>query len=223
MIIDKFPYKEIKRTRVEGKRLYDTETGFLPSVTTILDRTKSEESKKALQEWRNRVGADEAAKITREAANVGTLMHKYLEDWLISDTYERADNIIHRTAGKMADTVIENISPDLNEIWGTEIGLYYPGLYAGTTDLVGKWKGEDAIMDFKQTNRPKKREYISDYFCQAVMYGEAHNALFGTEIKSIAIFMCSRNCEFQLFEAAGDEYDYWVNEANNRVAQYYGV
>jgi genome maintenance exonuclease 1 len=223
MITNKYPYTEIKRTRVEGKRLYDTETGFLPSVTTILDKTKPARDRQALQNWRNRVGPVVAQQITTEAAGVGTLMHKYLEDWCIHDKYERADNLVHRTAGKMADTVIENIAPHLDEVWGTEVNLYYPGLYAGTIDLPGVWKGEEAIMDFKQSNKLKKREWISDYFCQAAMYGQAHNELFGTNISTIAIFMCTRACEFQLFEAVGDEYEYWVSQANARVAEYYGV
>ena len=221
MITQKYPYTEIKRKRVEGKRLYDTETGFLPSVTTILDKTKSAESRAALQNWRNRVGAEEAQKITTEAANVGTLMHKYLEDWCIHDEYNRGDNMIHRTAGKMADTVIEHIKPHLDEVWGTEVNLYYPGLYAGTIDLPGVWKGQEAIMDFKQTNRPKKREWIEDYFMQGCAYGNAHNELFGTNINTVAIFMCSRACEFQLFEISGDEFHEYSTKWALRVGEFY--
>jgi hypothetical protein len=223
MITQKFPYAEIKRTRVEGKRLYDTDSGFLPSVTTILDKTKPAESVQALNNWRRRVGDVEAARISKEAAGVGTLMHGYLENWLIKDNYDRKDNILHRTAGRMADTVIENIKDDLTEVWGTEVGLYYPGLYAGTTDLPGVWKSRDSILDFKQTNKPKKREWISDYFMQATAYGMAHNELFGTNIRSAAIFMCSRDCEFQLFEIVDDEFDHWSAEWSRRVEQYYNI
>ena len=221
MIIEKLPYKDIKRKRVEGKRLYDTESGFLPSVTTILSATKPEEAKKALQEWRNRVGAEQAQQITNEAANVGTLMHGYLENWLINDNFDAKDNMIHRVAAKMADTVIENIKDDLDETWGTEVGLYYPGLYAGTTDLVGVWKGKQAIMDFKQTNRPKKREWIEDYFMQGAAYGNAHNALFETEIETVAIFMCSRDCQFQLFELSKSEFDEYSKKWAHRVGEFY--
>jgi len=221
MITNKFQYSEIKRKRVEGKRLYDTESGFLPSVTTILSKTKPWEDQKGLQEWRDRVGHEKAQQITNEAANVGTLMHGYLEDWLVHDTYERKDNLIHRSASRMADTVIENIKDDLNEVWGTEVGLYYPGLYAGTTDLVGKWKRKEAIMDFKQTNKPKKREWIEDYFMQTAAYGNAHNELFGTNIKTAAIFMCSRDCEFQLFELNESEFDEYSKKWALRVGQYY--
>jgi len=221
MITEKYPYSEIKRTSVEGQRLYDTESGFLPSVTTILSATKPEADRKALQNWRNRVGIEEATRITNEAANVGTLMHAYLEKWLIFDEFKASDNMIHRVAARMANTVIENIAPHLDEVWGTEVGLYYPGLYAGTTDLVGVWKGRQAIMDFKQTNKPKKREWIEDYFMQGAAYGNAHNELFGTEIETVAIFMCSRECEFQLFELDADEYKSYSEKWAYRVGDFY--
>lgn len=221
MIINKFPYNEIRRTRVNGKRLYDTDTGFLPSVTTILDKTKPQESVEALQNWRNRVGHTEAKRITTEAANVGTLMHGYLEKWLIDGEYTPGNNLVHTIASKMADTVIENISPDLSEAWGTEVGLYYPGLYAGTTDLVGVWKDKPTIMDFKQTNKPKKREWIDDYFMQGTAYGLAHNALFDTDIKQVAIFMCSRDCQWQLFELNEDEFNQYSEKWAQRVGHFY--
>lgn len=223
MIVDRFPYQEIQRQRVDGKRLYDTESGFLPSVTTILDQTKPQESVAALNEWRNRVGHGEAARITREAANVGTLMHKNLETWLKEDSYTPGGSLLDIVARRMADTVIENIQPHLEEIWGTEVGLYYPGLYAGTTDLVGVWKGRPTIMDFKQTNRPKKREWIDDYFMQGSAYGMAHNALFDTEIENVAIFMCSRDCEFQLFELSRDEFKEYSEKWAERVALFYDL
>lgn len=221
MIIEKFPYQEIKCKRVEGKRLYDTESGFLPSVTTILDKTKPAEAVKKLNEWRQRVGHEEAQRITTEAANVGTLMHGFLEEWLITNEFEAGKNLANIVARRMAETVIENISPHLDEAWGTEVGLYYPGLYAGTTDLVGVWKQKPAIMDFKQTNRPKKREWIEDYFMQAAAYGMAHNALFGTNIQNAAIFMCSRDCEFQLFELNEEEFDEYSKKWAQRVAEFY--
>lgn len=221
MITEKYSYQEIKRRRQDGKRLYDTETGFLPSVTTILEKTKPEESVKALNEWRKRVGNDEAARITREAANVGTLMHGYLEDWLKTDSFEPKKSLPGKVAKRMANTVIENIQDDLEEVWGIEVGLYYPGLYAGTTDVVGVWKGRDSICDFKQTNKPKKREWIEDYFMQAAAYGMAHNALFGTNIQNAAIFMCSRDCEFQLFELNEEEFDEYSKKWAQRVGEYY--
>lgn len=221
MITEKYPYQEIRRTRVEGKRLYDTESGFLPSVTTILEKTKPAEAVQKLNEWRSRVGHEEASRITREAANVGTLMHKFLEDWLIKDSWKPSGSLPNVIANRMAETVVENIEGDLDEAWGTEVGLYYPGLYAGTTDLVGVWKGNPAIMDFKQTNKPKKREWIDDYFMQAAAYGNAHNALFETDIQHAAIFMCSRDCEFQLFELNAEEFNEYSKKWAHRVGEFY--
>ena len=223
MIIEKYPYHEIKRRRVDGKRLYDTESGFLPSVTTILDKTKPQETVKALNEWRNRVGHKEASRITREAANVGTLLHKNLENWLIDDAYTSGGNLLNIVAARMSDVVIDNIKDDLTEVWGTEVGLYYPGLYAGTTDLAGIWKGKETIMDFKQTNKPKKREWIEDYFMQGTAYGLAHNSLFETNIEQVAIFMVSRDCEWQLFELNRDEFAEYSEKWANRVGQFYDL
>jgi|SRR6056297_820831 len=223
MIIEKYPYQEIKRTRVEGKRLYDTESGFLPSVTTILDKTKPYEAVQKLNEWRNRVGHEEASRITREAATVGTLMHKFLEDWLLKDGWTPGKNMLNITANRMAETVVENIEPHLDEAWGTEVGLHYPGLYAGTTDLVGVWKGKPAIMDFKQTNKPKKREWIEDYELQIVAYALAHNELFGTDIKTGHIFMCSRDCEFQHFEIDETRFDSMSILWAERVSQFHNL
>jgi len=224
MLIEKFDYQSIARTTEDGKRHYLTpDGGKLPSVTTILKATQPEADRKGLQQWRNRVGAENAQRITTEAAGVGTLMHGYLEEWIKTDTYVPKDNLVHRVASKMADTVITNIKDNLDEAWGTEVGLYYPELYAGTTDLAGVWKRQDSIMDFKQSNKPKKREWVADYFIQAALYAEAHNEVFGTNIKSCAIFICTRDCEFQLFEITGGDYEHYQLKAARRVEEYYNL
>ena len=216
-----YPYQEIKRKQVDGKRLYATESGPLPSVTTILDKTKPREKREALANWKKRVGDKEAQRIVTEAANVGTVMHNILEYWVKNEDYDPGNNVVHRQAKAMAQVVKEHVQPNLNEVWGSEVNLYYPGLYAGTTDLLGVWKGQPAIMDFKQTNKPKKREWIEDYFLQGAAYGLAHNALYETDIKSIAIFMCSRDCQWQLFEVKADEFQFWADKWAARVEQFY--
>jgi hypothetical protein len=216
-----YPYQEIKRKQVDGKRLYATESGPLPSVTTILDKTKPREKREALANWKKRVGEKEAQRIVTEAANVGTVMHNILEYWVKNEDYDPGNNIVHRQAKAMAQVVKDNVQPYLDEVWGSEVNLYYPGLYAGTTDLLGVWKGAPAIMDFKQTNKPKKREWIEDYFLQGAAYSMAHNELYGTDIKSIAIFMCSRDCNWQLFEVSGDEFQHWSDRWAKRVEEFY--
>ena len=225
-LIKLYDYKELKRQSVDGKRLYENPYGDpVPSVTTILSATQPAEKRQALANWRKRVGTEEAQRITTTAANRGTVMHNILEHWALGEyeTYNPGNNIVHRQAKAMAQVVIENIENDIDEIWGTEVNLCAANLYAGTTDLVGMYKGKPTIMDFKQTNKPKKREWIDDYFLQGAAYGLAHNEMFGTDIKNIAIFMCSGDCEWQLFESNEDEFSYWSTQWAKRLEKFYGM
>lgn len=214
-----YPYQEFQRKSVNGKRLYENPYGdAVPSVTTILDKTKPKEKREALNRWKKRVGEEEARRIVTEAANVGTQMHNMLEAWVKNEEYVGESTVQSRM---MADTVKKNVEPYLDEVWGSEVNLCYPELYAGTTDLVGVYKGKPTIMDFKQTNKPKKREWIDDYFMQGAAYGLAHNEMFGTEIENIAIFMCSRDCEWQLFEVEAAEFKEWSECWSKRVEEFY--
>lgn len=216
-----YPYQEFKRKSVNGKRLYENPYGDpVPSVTTILDKTKPQEKRQALANWKKRVGEENAQRIVNEAANVGTIMHNILESWVKNEDYS-GDRILQ--AEMMADTVKKNVEPYLEEVWGSEVNLCYPGLYAGTTDLVGVYKGKPTIMDFKQTNKPKKREWIDDYFMQGAAYGLAHNELYETKIENIAIFMCSRECEWQLFEVEAEEFKEWETKWAKRVEEFYNL
>ena len=216
-----YPYKEFKRKSVNGKRLYENPYGDpVPSVTTILDKTKPKEKREALNRWKKRVGPENAQRIVTEAANVGTIMHNILEHWVKNEEYS-GDSILQ--AKMMADTVKQNIEADINEVWGSEVNLCYPGLYAGTTDLVGIYKGNPCIMDFKQTNKPKKREWIDDYFMQAAAYGMAHNEVFETKIEHAAIFMCSRDCDWQLWEVGPEEFKQWEDKWAKRVEEFYNL
>jgi len=216
-----YPYKEFKRKSVNGKRLYENPYGDpVPSVTTILDKTKPKEKREALNRWKKRVGPENAQRIVTEAANVGTIMHNILEHWVKNEEYS-GDSILQ--AKMMADTVKQNIEADIDEVWGSEVNLCYPQLYAGTTDLVGVYKGEQHIMDFKQTNKPKKREWIDDYFMQAAAYGMAHNEIFETKIQHAAIFMCSRDCNWQLWEVGPEEFKQWEEKWAKRVEEFYNL
>ena len=219
LIIDKFDYTPIKRKEVNGKRLYATPDGnAVASVTTILDATKD---KTHLIAWRKRVGEAKAQEIVTEAAGVGTRMHKYLEDYIETGEWPTpGSNPYAQQAHGMAEVIRENALQDV-EVWGSEVALYMPNMYAGTTDLVGTYKGQPAIMDFKQTNKPKKEEWVVDYFLQLVAYAEAHNEIYGTNIREGHVFMCSRAGEYQQFDVWPDEYDEWRNEWYERVYQYY--
>ena len=220
-ITSPFPYAELKRKSVDGKRLYENPYGDpVPSVTTILDKTKPYKERAALANWKKRVGEVEAQRITTEAADNGTRMHTILEYWAKNEQYTGETTVLSQ---KMADVIISNVESDLDEVWGTEVNLCAPGLYAGTTDLVGVYKGKPTIMDFKQTNKPKKREWIDNYFLQGAAYALAHNEMYDTKIENIAIFMCSRECEWQLFEVDAEEFARWSLNWGIRLEQFYGI
>ena len=220
---DKFNYISMSRVEVDGKRRYATPDGEkLPSVTTILDATKSEESKQALANWRKRVGHAKAQEITTEAAGRGTRMHKWLEDYIKTGLMgEPGTNPYSIQSHQMARSIIDQGLSKCNEFWGTEVTLYFPKIYAGTTDLVGLHEGSESIMDHKQTNKPKKREWIEDYFVQLAAYANAHNELYGTKIRKGVIFMCSAANEYQEFVLEGADFDVYTDKWFNRVEQYY--
>lgn len=225
MITQKYNYTTLGKTNVNGQRLYKTpDNRALPSVTTILDQTKSEESKQALQNWRDRVGHEQAKLITTEAASRGTRMHKYLEDYVkngvLSDSGTNPYSIQSR---QMAEKVIQEGLTKVDEFWGLEVSLYYPELYAGTTDCAGIWCGQPAIIDFKQTNKLKRKEWISDYFCQLVAYALAHNQVYDSKIKTGVILMCSKDLEFQHWVIEGDEFEFYTNQWLDRVERFYST
>ena len=220
---NKYNYVPMSRVEIEGKRRYATPDGEkLPSVTTILDATKSEESKQALQNWRKRVGIQKAQEITTEAAGRGTRMHKWLENYIKTGaTGEPGSNPYSIQSHLMAQSIITQGLVKCNEYWGTEVPLYFPKIYAGTTDLCGIHDGDEAIMDHKQTNKPKKREWIDDYFVQLTAYANAHNEVHGTKIRKGVIFMCSADNLYQEFIVEGSEFDKYSDMWFKRVEQYY--
>ena len=222
-IPNKYNYVPLLRETINGSRKYATPDGEkLPSVTTILDATKSEESKQALQNWRKRVGVQKAQEITTEAAGRGTRMHKWLEDYIKTGVLnEPGSNPYSLQSHNMAQSIINQGLVKCNEYWGTEVPLYYPKIYAGTTDLAGIHDGDEAIMDHKQTNKPKKREWIDDYFVQLAAYANAHNEVHGTKIRKGVIFMCTQDNIYQEFIVEGSEFDKYSDIWFKRVEQYY--
>jgi genome maintenance exonuclease 1 len=234
MIKEKYTYRALTRKQVDGKRLYSTPDGdAVPSVTTILDKTKSKEKQEALANWRRRVGPQQAQAITTEAANRGTRMHTYLENYCIDGSLkERGTNPFSHQSHIMAETVIREGMCNVDEVWGVEVSMFFPQIYAGTTDLVGLHKGTPAIMDFKQTNKPKKEEWVDDYKLQMCAYAEAHNEVYGSNIKKGVVLMCVKpdmdehgklitEPVYQEFIIEGEEFDYWRKQWWVRVEQYY--
>ena len=219
--IERFQYKNCQQINdpVTRKRVYQTPDGEkLPSVTTILSATKDQTH---LIEWRKRVGEENAAQITKEAAGVGTAMHANLERFLIGEQRQPGNNPVHVQANKMADVIIENGLSKMDEIWAMEQSLYFPGLYSGTTDLVGVYEGEPAVCDHKQTNKPKKAEWVEDYYVQLVAYILAHNEVYGTNIRRGVIFMCSRDLQYQQFDLNKDNFNKYEDMWLSKVEEYY--
>ena len=219
----KYKYEAIKRIDTPEGRRYATPDGEkLPSVTTILDATKSEESKQALMNWRRSVGVQKAQAITTEAASRGTRMHKFLEDYVKTGVISASgSNPYSIQSHTMAKSIIEQGLINCTEYWGTEVPLYYPKIYAGTTDLCGIHSGSEAIMDHKQSNKLKKREWIDDYFVQLTAYANAHNEVHGTKIRKGVIFMCTKDNIYQEFIIEGNEFDKYSDMWFERVEKYY--
>lgn len=219
--VEKFQYKPCQQVNdpVTRKRVYLTPDGeSLPSVTTILSATKD---MTALNEWKRKVGEEKARQITTEAAGVGTAMHANLERFIAGIQRQPGNNPVHVQANKMADIIIEQGLSKVNEVWAMEQSLYFPGLYSGTTDLVGVYNGEPAVMDYKQTNKPKKEEWVEDYKMQLVAYILAHNEVYGTSINRGVVFMCSRNCEYQQFDLQPHDFNKYQDMWLNKVEEYY--
>ena len=215
-----YRYPKTQREKIDGKRHYVFDSEKLPSVTTILDATQSPEKREALQRWRESKGEEEATRIVDESAARGTAMHKILEMYILEKGYIDETNV-GKQAHNMAIQVIQGGLSNVTEYYGTECTLYYPGLYAGQTDLVGVHKEQDAIIDFKQTNKPKKREWIDDYFLQLSAYAMAHNILFNTNISKGVIMMCSKDNFYQEFIIQGLEMKKYMHEWLKKIDQYY--
>jgi len=219
-----YKYSELSRETAEKGRVYVTEKEKLYSVTTILSKTKPEND--GLQKWIERVGQEEADRIRDEAAARGTEMHEILERQLkegsIWNYYPETPE--QKRAYKMACTIMDEGFPSISQVYGCEISLYYPDKYAGKSDVIGIHNDELSIMDFKQTNTPKRRrQYVWDYFQQLAAYAMAHNELYGTEIKKGVIMMCSVDCFYQEFVLEGREFERAADAWNTRLENFIGL
>ena len=213
-------YPKTVREAIDGQRHYDTGKEKLPSVTTILQATQSEEKKKSLADWAARIGEEAAEKIKSDAAQRGTAMHKILEKYVLEQGYLDLTNV-GKQAHNMAIRVIEQGLCNVSEYYGIECTLFYPGLYAGQTDMVGIHKEEEAIIDFKQTNKPKREEWITDYKLQLAAYAMAHNYMHKTNITKGVIMMCSKDNYYQEFVVSGEEFKKYQHKWLGKVSQYY--
>ena len=215
-----YEYPKSMRSLVNQERHYEVGNEKLPSVTTILAATESDEKRAAIAKWKVRVGAVEAERVKNTAATRGTAMHSYLEHYIVGE------GLLNLTesgveAKRMAEVVVEKGLGDLEEIWGSECVLYYPELYAGQTDLCGVYQGRESIIDFKQSNKPKREEYIGDYYLQLVAYAMAHDAIYNTKIEQGVILMCTPDLFFQKFVLNGARFRQAKWEWLRRLDEYY--
>ncbi len=217
-----YEYPKSMRSLVKDERHYDIGSSKLPSVTTILSATASDEKRESLQKWKDRVGMFEAERIKNTAATRGTAMHSYLEYHLNGQgLLDLSDE--GREARDMAQKIIDEGLKDLETIWGNEVVLYYPDLYAGQTDVVGIYQGRDSIIDFKQSNKPKKDEWITDYYLQGAAYATAHDCIYGTNIEQTVILICTPDLYFQKFIINGQKFRDYKSEWLRRVDKYYNL
>ena len=216
----RFEYPASIRSLINDQRHYDIGQEKLPSVTTILQATQSLEKKAILAKWKQKVGETKAESIKNEAGNRGTIMHRIIEGYITGEGHADLSDM-GQAAGTMAQTIFkEGLKGRMDEVWGSEITLYYPGLYAGATDLVGIYEGEEAIIDFKQSNKPKRREWIEDYFTQMAAYAMAHNHIYDTKIQSGVILMCTPGNYFQKFVVKDKEFQQYMWKWVSRVDQF---
>ena len=216
----RFNYPPSVRSLVNDQRHYDIYGDKLPSVTTILQATQSPEKKQILANWKQKVGEKKADFIRDNSAARGTIMHRIIEGYVTGEGHADLSDM-GQESGLMAQTIFkEGLKGCMDEVWGSEITLYYPGLYAGATDLVGIYQGEPAIVDFKQSNKPKRREWITDYFTQLAAYAMAHNYVHNTKIQSGIILMCTPNNYFQKFIVKGKEFQGYMFDWIRRVDEF---
>ena len=214
-------YPKTVREMIEGKRHYEINGDEkLPSVTTILSGTQDPEKAQSLKAWRDRVGEETATRIVDEAAARGTAMHKILEKYIGEEGYLDLTQV-GKNAHNMAMRIIEQGLSNVTEYYGLESTLFYPGLYAGATDMIALHKGEMAIIDFKQTNKPKKREWIDDYCLQLAAYAMAHNYVYKTNITKGVIMMCSKDNYYQEFVIKDDEFKKYTFKWIDKISKYY--
>jgi genome maintenance exonuclease 1 len=210
----KFDYKPLKRIDTGNGRRYIVGEGRpLPSVTTVLSKTKDMTFLKA---WRSNVGEKEADRIVKESSGLGTSMHKNLENYVLGE--EMTGTFMSQALAKV---IIKNGLKKVSEVWGLEVALYSKDLYAGTTDLIGLHDNIPSIMDFKNSLRDKKREWIEEYFMQLAAYAMSHNEMYGTDIHRGVVMIATREAKYQEFIIEGDEFTHYQTMWANKLCAYY--
>ena len=214
----KYNYVQVSRSENHGSRSYDVDGTKLPSVTTILAQTKDQSY---LDRWKAKVGHEEAERIKNLSSKRGTSMHKFIEKHITGVGYDDLTKI-GRQAKPMAQKIIDIGLTPVSEYYGSEVSLYYPGLYAGSTDLVCIHNGKETIADFKQANKPKREDWIEDYFLQIGAYAMAHDYVHGSNIEQGVIMICTPDLYYQEFKFDGEMMKNYRHKFLQRLSQFYG-
>ena len=223
LIKEDYIYPDLKRVENDLGRFYiDSNGKEVPSVTTVLSATSD---KSGIDEWKRRVGHEEATRIINESTTIGSNVHNALENYLNGDDWkiQDDDSYISKTSISILNCFIENLINDISNIWGLEVGVILDGLYAGTADCVGIYNEKESLIDFKTAKKIKPKEWIEDYFLQCSAYANAHNVMFGTDIKQIVILMADRNQEFKKFVVNGREFDHYTNKWKQKLINFHNT
>ena len=220
MYKNKYTYPELVRVEKNDVRYYrDSKENLVPSVTTILSATGD---KSGIDAWKRRVGPRAARAVVDEATTIGTAVHLAIENYLYGKEWKDfTDDKLGLMSQQIAQRFIDDCLDGIDEVWGLESGLVVDGLYAGTADCIGMFKGRPTIIDFKTAKKIKRKDWIEDYFLQGAAYANAHNVMHGTQINSIAFLMADRDLLFKEFFVSENEFDNFTDKWKKRIIGYY--
>ena len=220
MITNLYQYPELTRVEKNDVRYYqDSLSNLVPSVTTILSSTGDHSG---IDAWKRRVGPKTAKAVVDEATTIGTAVHLAIENYLYGKEWEQfTEDKMGMLAHQIAKRFICDCLGDIDEVWGLESGLVLDGLYAGTADCIGIFRGKPTIIDFKTAKKIKRKDWIEDYFLQGAAYANAHNVMYKTNIESIAILMVDRDLLFKEFLVNSKEFNSYTEKWKKRLIGYY--
>ena len=216
----KYSYPNLERVKENEMRFYkDSNNELVPSVTTVLDATGD---KSGITQWRRKVGPAQADAIVQESTLIGSAVHEAIENYLLGKSWS---NFTEDRNGFLAKSIsskfISSCLNGIDEVWGLESGLILDGLYAGTADCIGVYKGLPAIIDFKTAKKLKRKNWIEDYFLQCSAYANAHNVMFETSINDLVILMVDRDLLFKEFHIKKDEFSLYTDKWKKRLIKFH--
>ena len=216
----KYSYPNLERVEENDMRFYkDSNNDLVPSVTTVLDATGD---KSGITQWRRKVGPAHADAIVQESTLIGSAVHEAIENYLLGKSWNKfTDDRNGFLAKSISSKFISSCLNGIDEVWGLESGLILDGLYAGTADCIGVYKGLPAIIDFKTAKKLKRKDWIEDYFLQCSAYANAHNVMFETSISNLVILMVDRDLLFKEFHIKKDEFSLYTDKWKKRLIKFH--